>query len=76
MSPSPGKSQTNPQLCEDWCAMTRPVPTNLLPRPGSFRFNNHPLIEGFRRLQCEGLTKPANERLLFHNKSHLLKTST
>jgi hypothetical protein len=53
-----GESQTNPQLCEDWCAMPCPVPTNLLPCPGAFRFNHPPLIEGFRRLQCEGPTKP------------------
>jgi hypothetical protein len=71
-----GESQINPQLCEDWCAMPRLVPTNVLPRPGAFRFNNPLLIEGFRRLQCEGLTKPANESLLFHNENHLLKTST
>jgi hypothetical protein len=71
-----GESQTNPQLCEDWCAMPCPVRTNLLPRPGAFRFNKPPLIEGFRRLQCEGPTKPANESLLFHNENHLFKTST
>jgi hypothetical protein len=56
--------------------MPCPIPTNLLPRPGAFRFNNPPMIEGFRRLQCEGLTKPANQSLLFHNENHLFKTST
>jgi hypothetical protein len=59
-------------LCEDWCTVLHPIPAILLSRSGAHQLNNLPLVEGFIRLHCEGLTKPANERLLFYNENHLI----
>jgi hypothetical protein len=69
-------AQTNPQLCEDWCTVPHPIPANLLPRSSPRRLNNLMLLEGFIRPHCEGMTKPINERLLFHNENHLIVNKT
>jgi hypothetical protein len=69
-------AQIDPQLCEDGCTVPHPILANLCPRSGPRRLNNLLLLKGFIRLHCEGPTKPANERWLFHNENHSIANKT